>query len=108
MIHYRTSDHLQQSSSYVTTQQTKCSSDDSDTDVYVDVSNSDSVHYEAIQLKSLKVSESMAMFHKAAADSDTVTVVKNPTYEAYLMDKNDHEDVFENIYETIPGEFYQD
>jgi hypothetical protein len=80
--------------------------------VYVDVSNGDPVHYESIQLKSLKVGESMATCHKVDADLDSMdNVVENPmyAYEAYSKGKYEfEEDVIENIYETIPGEDDQD
>ena len=103
-IHYRTSD-LQQSPSYVT-MQSKCNVDNFDTD-YEDVTNNDPVYYEPIQLQSLNISESVAMCHKVAAESDSVDkLVENPMYEAYSKCKND-EDVVESIYETIPGEYYQ-
>ena len=79
--------------------------------MYVDVSNGDSVHYESIQLK---VSET-AMCHKLAAVSDSVDkLVENPmyVYEAYSKGKYEIEelddDMIDNIYETIPGEDYQD
>ena len=89
-------------------QQAKCSTDDPDTDVYVDVSNSDPVYYESFQLKSLKISESMTMYNKAAADSDSRTVDKLVENEAYSLTKGKTEEgVVENIYDTIPGQFYE-
>ena len=93
--------------------QPKCSAaDNPDNDVYVDVSNGDPVHYECFQLKSLKVSESTTdniMCNRVTADSDSVDkLVKNPVYEAYSKDNKNEEDVIEHIYETIPGQFYQD
>ena len=108
--YYRTSDILQKSSSYIIVQQAKCSTDNPDTesDVYVDVSNGDPVHYECFQLKSLtEGGKSMVMCNKLATDSDSVDkLVEN---KAYPKDQNDDsEDVVENIYDTIPGEFYQD
>ena len=81
--------------------QSKCCADDPDSDVYVDVSNSDPVHYESIQLKSLKVSESMVMCHKLAADP-VDKPVKNPMYEVYSKGK-DEEVVIENINFTKPS-----
>ena len=65
MIHYSTSD-IQQSPPDIA-MHLKYSTDD--TDVYVDMSNSDPAQNESIQLK---VDESMAMCHKVAADSDSV------------------------------------
>ena len=62
MTHYSTSGP-QQSPSDVTVQPKH---DTSDPNTYVDLSSSDP---ESIQLKSLKVGESIAVSHKAAADS---------------------------------------
>ena len=78
--------------------------------MYVDVSNGDPVHYDSLQLKSLEVDESadMYMCHKLAHVSDSMDkLVENPVYGAYLQRKNE-EDMTENIYETIPGQFHQD
>ena len=85
----------------------KCSADDPDADVYVDVSNGDPVYYESTQLK---VGETMqAMCHKVAAVSDSVDkLVENPVYMYKAYSKGKYEFEEDNIYETIPGEDYQD
>ena len=104
MIHYSTSE-LPMSQCNL-----KCSADDPDADVYVDVSNGDPVHYDCLQLKSLEVGESMDIYtcKKLASVSDSMDkLVENPVYGAYLQRKNE-EDMIENIYETIPGQFHQD